>query len=310
MIFHFNQKHSSMRYLCLLIAFITCFSAIAQNDSTLNNKGKMKLKLLSWNIFMLPQMVKFTKKKERAHEIGQMLKNSDYDVVVLQEAFMRKARRIIEKETGKSFPYRVGPANWKRFSLKTHSGVWILSRVPIRKLGETRFKFCSGISDCMARKGATMVEGEKNGKKFHLIGTHLQAEDYPQTRKKQFRQIFDSLILKFQRKDVPLLISGDLNTPKDDAENYKDMLQTLDAEDGNLGEDSESQSTYNLNYDKKTDSSQFQKQKNLILDYILLRKNGKKVKSQKRKVRIFKAGKNKKMFLSDHFALEMEIEMD
>lgn len=299
-----------MRYLCLLIALVVVLSATAQNDSTLNTKGKMKLKLLSWNIFMLPEMVKFTQKRERAHEIGQMLKNSDYDIVVLQEAFMRKARRIIEQEAGKSFPYRVGPANLKRFSLKTHSGVWILSRVPIRKLGETRFKFCSGISDCMARKGATMVEGEKNGKKFHLIGTHLQAEDFPLTRKKQFRQIVDSLIQKFQRKDVPILISGDLNTPKDDTENYAEMLKTLDAEDGNLGEDSESLSTYNLDYGKKEDSSQLNKPKNLILDYILLRKNGKKVKSEKRKVRVFKGKKDKKMFLSDHFALEMEIEME
>ena len=258
----------------------------------------VQLKMLSWNIFMLPEFITFTNKVERAIEIGEMLRTSDYDVIVLQEAFMKKARVIIYEMIKDSFPYIIEPANNEGFSFKSNSGVWILSKIKLNVLGTTRFKFCK-VADCMARKGAMMVEGEKQGKKFHLIGTHLQAENYPYIRKRQFKQIQEELISRFSQKNVPLIIGGDLNTEKMDTLNYKDMLTSLDAEDGDL--DGDVQATWggmNYKFDKKD--------KNPILDYILLRKNGKKVKVARRKVNIFRS-KKADYNLSDHFGVEMEM---
>lgn len=283
-------------FLFLAVILPSHFSKIyAQQDSI---DSPVQLKLLSWNIFMLPEFITFTNKVERAIEIGEMLRNSDYDVIVLQEAFMKKARVIIYEMIKDSFPYIIEPANNEVFSFKSNSGVWILSKVKLNVLGTTKFKFCKE-ADCMARKGAMMVEGEKNGKKFHLIGTHLQAENYPHIRKRQFKQIQDELISRFSKKDIPLIIGGDLNTEKMDTLHYKDMLMSLDAEDGDL--EGEVQATWggmNYKFDKKD--------KNPILDYILLRKNGKKVKVARRKVNIFRS-KKADYNLSDHFGVEMEM---
>lgn len=283
-------------FLFLTVIFPAYFAeTYAQQDSI---ERPVQLKVLSWNIFMLPEFITFTNKVERAIEIGEMLRNSDYDVIVLQEAFMKKARVIIYEMIKDSFPYIIEPANNEGFSFKSNSGVWILSKIKLNVLGTTKFKFCK-VADCMARKGAMMVEGEKQGKKFHLIGTHLQAENYPFIRKRQFRQIQEELISRFSKKDVPLIIGGDLNTEKMDTLNYKEMLTSLDAEDGDL--DGDVQSTWggmNYKFDKKD--------KNPILDYILLRKNGKKVKVARRKVNIFRS-KKADYNLSDHFGVEMEM---
>ncbi len=282
--------------LFLNLFFPACFSKLyAQQDSI---DKPVQLKVLSWNIFMLPEYITFTNKVERAFEIGEMLRTSDYDIIVLQEAFMKKARTIIYEMIKDSFPYIIEPANTAGISFKFNSGVWILSKVKLEVLGTTRFKYCK-VADCMARKGATMVEGEKNGKKFQLIGTHLQAENYPFIRKKQFGQIQSELIARFSRKNVPLIIGGDLNTEKMDTLNYKDMLTSLDAEDGDL--DGEVQATWggmNYKFNKKD--------KNPILDYILLRKNGKKVHVFRRKVNIFRS-KKADYNLSDHFGVEMQM---
>ncbi|MFN0201146.1 MAG: sphingomyelin phosphodiesterase [Bacteroidia bacterium] len=262
-----------------------------------------KLKVLSWNIYMLPNMIKPSQKRERAREIVNVVQNSDYDVIVFQEAFLSRARHIIRKGVKQLYPYQVGPANRKLIGLKMHSGVWILSRVPIKKVKDIRFKNCA-VADCMARKGATMIEGQKNGKPFQLIGTHVQADDFQGIRNTQFRQIFKELIQPFQKKDVPILISGDLNTPKDDEKSYKEMLEVLQAEDGETS--GETEGTYNTTYGTDKD---FRKEKPLILDYILIRKNNRFIKHLNRKVQVFRAKKNEKMYLSDHFAVEAEMEL-
>ncbi len=287
------------RIVALILLIEICFSSSvqAQKDSV---EHKTRLKILTWNIYMLPNFVKFTKKNERSKEIGEILKKSDYDVVVLQEAFRKKSKRIIRRVLKKEYPYRIEPEA-KTFSVKAGSGIWILSKVKMKKTRDLSFKFCSGIPDCMARKGATMVEGEKNGKKFHLIGTHLQAEDqYPQTRKKQFKQIMKELVEPFSQKNVPLIIAGDLNVNRYDSLHYRDMLGVLEAEDGLL--DGEIQSTFSGMYNNPKELKRAE-----ILDYILLRKNGSNIFSMKRKAKWFKSNVNA-YNLSDHLGVEMEIE--
>lgn len=284
--------------LLLLIVSTLAISTNAQKDSTATNTH---LKILSWNIYMLPKWLTFTKKVSRAEEIAEILNKSDYDVIILQEAFMQQSRNIISRKLKYKYPYMVAPLRGRNFSFKTNSGVWILSKVKIKPLKTTRFRFCSGIPDCMANKGATLIEGWKNGKKFHLIGTHLQAEDkFKHTRKKQLRQIQQELIEPFTQKDVPMLISGDLNIEKSDTLYYKDMLQTLGAEDGNP--EGGTEATWRGMYDEAVKSN-----KKSILDYILIRKNGKTIQAVKRFVRVFQS-KNKSYNLSDHSAVEMDLQ--
>lgn len=257
--------------------------------------------MLTWNIFMLPGSIKASNKDKRAAEIGNILKTSDYDVVVLEEAFRRKSRKIIKKQLKGEFPYMSLPPKNKPFSLKTNSGVWILSKIKLKTIKHTRFKSCSGIPDCMAEKGATLVECEKAGKKFRLIGTHLQAENFPLTRRKQFKQIKKDLIDPFNDPDIPMIIAGDLNTEKSDSLNYFEMLKELEADDKPAIDNIKTtwKGRYNQPYDPNA--------RKTILDYILIKKNGRNVHHSNRKILMFKSQKHD-YFLSDHFGVEMTME--
>lgn len=290
------MKNLKILYILLIINTINNYSF--SQDSI--NPHKTRLKILTWNIYMLPKWIGFTKKVARAEEIGEILQKSDYDVIILQEAFMQQSRNIIRKKLKSTFPYIIDPPRVKKFSLKANSGVWILSKLKLKSIRNTRFRFCSGFADCMANKGATLVEGEKNGRKFHLIGTHLQAEDkYKYTRKKQLKQIYKELIQPFSTKEVPMFISGDFNIEKSDTTFYKDMLHTLKAEDGNI--EGDSVSTWRGMYNEANKGT-----KKSILDYILIKRNGKKIKNVKRSIHLFRS-KNKSYNLSDHAAVEMDI---
>src|SRR5580692_5143514 len=66
------------------------------------------LKIISWNIFMLPRFVMRTGQLKRAHEIVNVLKEEDVDIIIFQEAFDTKAREIIRKGLSPYFPHESG----------------------------------------------------------------------------------------------------------------------------------------------------------------------------------------------------------
>jgi endonuclease/exonuclease/phosphatase family metal-dependent hydrolase len=258
-----------------------------------------ELKILSWNIYMLPWYAKITGKTKRAVAIVDQLKESDYDIIVFQEAFHKGARSIIKQGLKDKFPFMYGPANKRKF-MKANSGVWIVSKIPLKELEEISYNDCKG-TDCMARKGALILEGNWLGKTFQIIGTHLQAVGDYAIRKSQCKELYANLLEKFKKPGVPQLICGDMNVKSTDKDYYNDMLKTLDAENGEFS--SNVKATYNGPANDLTESSA-----NHQLDYILLRNNGAKVRSVKRKVSIFqKAWCSGKKDLSDHYAVEAVI---
>jgi len=115
--------------LILIISFLTFKIFLRQSDRL--PSPPEKIKILSWNIYMLPSIVMVKGKADRAQAIGEVLRNSDYDVIVFQEAFQRRARKKILQQLKESFPYQTGPANQKLVSLKTNSGIWIFNNHPI-----------------------------------------------------------------------------------------------------------------------------------------------------------------------------------
>jgi len=258
-----------------------------------------ELKILSWNIYMLPPLIFFNGKRKRARAIGQLLANSDYDVIVFQEAFHHGARRKLKRWLKETYPYRVGPANIRYVSLRASSGVWILSKIPIKKVEAICFKDRSGFDNRMARKGALMIEGEKNGQPFQVIGTHLNAGGTPEVRLNQVRAIRDELMLPFQQKNIPQIICGDFNIEKG-TDTYDEMMKILEAEDGKLHSD------LNATYGPNNDMNK--SKRGGIIDYIFYKNNGKKTASTIRKIpKIqYQWHKNHKD-LADHNPVEIKI---
>lgn len=260
-----------------------------------------KIKILSWNIYLLPSIIKATGKAQRAALIGKTLKHSDYDVIVFQEAFQRKARKKIFDQLKEQFPYQAGPANQKLISYRTNSGLWIFSKHPIVATQSIVFKNRSGV-DAFSRKGGLIAEISVHGTIIQVAATHLQNSGQPWVRQSQCVEFYQRLLKPFHREGVPQIICGDFNIHRQ-SEEYNFMLQTLHAEDGELGGD------IRWSYDRLSNdiTSEPGTQQDLI-DYILLKLNQPFLISATRQIRrIQNRWHEKHQDLSDHYALEAEL---
>jgi endonuclease/exonuclease/phosphatase family metal-dependent hydrolase len=272
--------------------------------------GQDSLRLLSWNIQMLPFPAPPHGKARRARAIASLLKEHPYDVVVFQEAFKRRSRRILRRELQEVFPHQTDVLNRKTISIKASGGVMIFSRHPIQATHEIRFTKRRGY-DKFARKGAMLAEIEFRGKLVQVLGTHLQAFGTDGILISQYNQMKMELLEPHQRPGVPQFLLGDFNTRKVPAipaglsgdtpmpqTRYSAMLQTLEAEDGELH--GEQQYTMDRPYN---DLCTRRKEARLLLDYVLVRPA--KNLTIRREVKIFRKQWDKvHLDLSDHFALE------
>lgn len=261
-----------------------------------------KLKVLSWNIYMLPAFLG-EGKVPRAEAIGQLLDSSDYDVIVFQEAFHQKARKKISRLLQPAFLFQAGPANRKLFSLKTNSGIWIFSKHPIRNTHAITFQTRHGV-DALSRKGALMIELEVDGNVVQIIGTHLQNAGGDWIKHSQCVELYHKLLKKFQRQGVPQIICGDFNINRSDSSNsYRFMMQTLDATDGELT------GNHRYSYDRQNNDLQVEQgTAQDLIDHIITRDNGGEIQVHHKEVRIFKWRWNSNhQDLSDHYAIEAEI---
>lgn len=257
------------------------------------------LKLLSWNIYMLPPVVKMTGKRKRARAIGEKLATSEYDILVLQEAFHAGARRMIKQKLKDIYPHENGPAFRKMFSLKTSSGIWMLSKYPIKELGKIRFKQKFGFDNKMARKGALMIEMDKDGQKFHVVGTHLNAGGSLDVRASQVRQIKNELIDVYHEPGTPLIVAGDFNISKFDPNGLDSMLTILEMDDYEL--EGDQKFTYDFTLNDLGDG----KSKGVI-DYVYFRPEKLKIKKFTRRVPLIeKIWSKTRKSLADHNPVEL-----
>ena len=260
------------------------------------------LKLLSWNIFMLPRIVPGRPdRKARANGIAERLLEMDYDVVIFQEAFAPNIRRRIFKKIKHKFPNKIRVGNRKIFSHKFNSGVWVVGKIPIKKFDEISFSRCDGFDNCMTRKGAVMVEAKYKGHDIQIVGTHINAGGSEETRVHQLNEIYELLLKKHQRKGVPQFICGDMNISQCNSNLYKRMTSTLRADDVCLGDNG-------FTSDGSCNSLKSNQKEKHKIDYILFRKNGHaSLKNLTGKVKRFKKQWCEKYNdLSDHFAVEAQ----
>ncbi|HXH18663.1 MAG TPA: sphingomyelin phosphodiesterase, partial [Chitinophagales bacterium] len=265
-----------------------------------------ELRILSWNIQMLPRMLLKISRgpMRRSRLIPQHIISDQADIIVFQEAFDPRARRILKRGLKEKYPYIAGPANSGAFRLKTNSGIWMLSKIPLKELGTIDFKDCES-EYCLARKGALLAEAEWQGVKFQILGTHLEAGGPDSIKRNQYREI-RGLIDEHQKPNVPQFLCGDFNTDKTDADLYPDMLNMLDARDDDLTGELVFTSDEKLN-DMNIPAPGREIHRKVI-DYILFRGNGFEPLSMERSVRQYRQRWNEEhKDLSDHNAVLMRV---
>jgi len=252
-----------VKYQLIFLFLLSSFFGYNQQDS---------IKVLSWNVFLRPSFLN-DGQMERAQEIADYLKNSEADVLVLQELFHSRARKVLRKALKETYPYQTkkGPVTW----LGIPSGVVFFSKLPIVKEKRISFSFSKG-SDRLARKGAIVATFKKDNQHITILGTHLQAGSDYKTKRIRSSQI-DELCeaTKTIDSNKVLIYAGDFNIKKE-SKMFGKLIAKLKSNKPSLNKYSKRVVTANFEdnglYPAYGDPS--------WIDFILLRKS--KYVSQKR----------------------------
>tara|TARA_B100000963_G_scaffold186401_1_gene162019 strand:+ start:2290 stop:3024 length:735 start_codon:yes stop_codon:yes gene_type:complete len=150
----------------------------------------------------------------RVPEISKYLLTSSADVIVLQEAFHRKARQKLISVLSDKYPFHTqrGPVSFWGVS----SGLLIFSNKPILNQSNTSFSRAR-VSDRLAKKGVISIKIEVNNQDVHIFGTHLQtggAKKSIEIQKAQLKTI-ESLVKKTAFSSL-IIYAGDFNIHPDE----------------------------------------------------------------------------------------------
>lgn len=208
----------SRRYCCTLLP------AIEPRPSA------TAISVLAYNIYMRPTTLFKNGQSIRAGLLPRYLRG--YDVLIFSEAFDDDVRRKLLGLLRGEYPHATRVVGTDR-GVEQDGGVIIVSRWPIEKQEQRRFgRTCAG-SDCKADKGVAYARINKQGRRYHIFGTHTQAwptAEGARVRRQQFqiiRHFIQSLAIP---RTEPVIIGGDLNVDKIRARSeYSEMLRLLEA---------------------------------------------------------------------------------
>ena len=249
------------------------------------------LRILSWNIKMFPVPYGwFHNTSKRSENIIKVLKNSKrYDVILFQEAFSYKIRKIIYNSLKDLYPHQIDINDETNF-YTMNSGLWVISSIPITLIDNINFTELRH-NDWLSSKGAYLYSVIKSQQEFYIINTHMQADyltKYSDIRTSQYTEIQQKLILPNENSKIPLILCGDLNISKPSKLNQ--MLEKLNFFNGPLSGKLKHTSLGN-NHE--------------LLDYILVKSKKIKFQSIERRILNMSVYLNiDSIQLSDHYPIE------
>ncbi|AYV55400.1 sphingomyelin phosphodiesterase [Leptospira kmetyi] len=212
-------------------------------DESLQISENEQIKILTHNVYMLPNLISNWGQTERAERIATSDYIKNQDLIVFEETFDTNARKILLDGIRSQYPYQTDVigrtkdgwnstlGNYRSASI-TNGGVVIVSKWPIEEKIQYVFNNPGCGADWFSNKGFAYVRIDKNGKKIHLIGTHVQAADSAcsdlgrSVRAEQFTDIKNFIASKGISNQETVLIAGDLNVVKGTSE-YYDILSIL-----------------------------------------------------------------------------------
>lgn len=267
------------------------------------------MKLLTWNVFMLPKPINFSKQVERTHLIAAELKKTDYDIILLQEAFIARFRNTVAYELRDKYPHTAHLSKSRRLLHFINSGLFILSKHPIEILNHHYYNHCTH-SDCFSSKGALLIEMTlPSGKKVQIATSHMQAWDDKkavEVRKQQIEELND-LLKTYSRPGVPQILSGDLNIDGRIDLEYPGALKVLGMTSTPLQGTLDYSNSFPVECYKIPGSPDATPQ---WLDHVWLKQNETETEVISKNVRPFMAKfGEKECSLSDHYSVEAVISL-
>jgi endonuclease/exonuclease/phosphatase family metal-dependent hydrolase len=179
------------------------------------------LTLITYNILQLPLFGS----ARRAALAAQVLETADADIVVLNEAFNRPARRLVAglRSRGYDVTPEVGHAHrdWtsssgrdRRWSTLAGGGVYIASRLPILEQHQHPYRAYQPLtSDALSNKGAALVALQTPVGRLWVAATHLQADERGSHHAVRMQQLDElrHFVTSTAAAGDPVLVVGDLN---------------------------------------------------------------------------------------------------
>jgi len=204
------------------------------DEEDFNNPNVMNA--MFYNIQMLPFGVSgMGQANDRAALLPAQI--SPYqDVVMFCEAFDDNAREdhLTPAMLAAGFPYSTEILNPNNsiIPLPWNGGVMFFSRWPIEATADLDFEFCGQASqDCLANKGIQYVRVNKMGKRYHLLGTHMDAggeEDDIHAKRSQMGEMRMFIDQQNIPDGEPVIFGGDFNVAPTHPENlYAAMLDSI-----------------------------------------------------------------------------------
>lgn len=212
------------------------FANGSDNSQVRKPAEKVEFGLLNYNAMLLDDKAFPNHRQDfRAGEIPNAINRSgQWDVIIINEAFLNSARQKLQNGL-KNIGYSYGTGVVDQQGNLDDGGVFIQSRLPIKQSESIVFSDCSG-SDCLSNKGVMYVQVEKNGRTFHIFGTHLQSSrgtteaNIRVLQIKQLQNFISSKVGNAQAQGDIVLIGGDLNfDPSLDNSEYINALSVLNA---------------------------------------------------------------------------------
>jgi sphingomyelin phosphodiesterase len=267
--------------------------------------GPDTLNVLAYNIYMRPITLFKNGQMIRAGLLPGKLHG--YDAIIFSEAFDDDARARLLSGLRAEYPYATRILGTDR-GVEQDGGVIIVSRWPIEAQDQRLFRDVCLSDDCKADKGVLYARINKEGRRYHLFGSHTQAWPTAQSAGVRRRQ-FEIIKTFFDSKAIPaseaVMIGGDLNVDKTrfPAE-FQEMLRILNATHPR-------QVGHPYSYDPRTNRLAEQGAQSEYLDYVLYSNAHRRPANSFNEVRMFRSSEEWKEYfweyalwdLSDHYAM-------
>jgi len=167
------------------------------------------IRVLTYNVQMLPESLKKIKQQKRAEAIIQAIDSLDYDVIFFQEIFDKKQCHFFWNALKSKFPYR--QKDEKKYFLKVNNGLMIWSKFPLQSQSNITFQKATQW-DKWSKKGAIFALTIINNDSILLVNTHLQSDYNKQNheiRTAQLVQIKNHIEKHYNTSNS--IVAGDFN---------------------------------------------------------------------------------------------------
>lgn len=265
------------RYVNLILVMLSSFSLYATEDIS-------PPVIMNYNVYMLDHKISGqTQPVKRAELLGKSNLFDNIDVITFNELFDNESSTLLMNAIEPKFPYFTpvlgrqeegwdDSQGWSSLTPED-GGVVVMSKFPIEYQAQQIFSQSCG-ADSFSQKGFIHAIINKDGSKYHIIATHVQADDSlcnnpAYIRLQQFHQINQYIV----NADIPsnemVLIAGDLNVIKTSPE-FNSMLNSLNALEP------QSYAGADYSWDPSVNALAYDKYPNMggqLLDYILIEKN-------------------------------------